>query len=228
MMNLIEFNDKLLVNNERVVYEVPAINQESIDDFRKVVNSSRSMAYTYETLEDVDAFMKLYPGIKKLYGSALLSELFYASKLNQYYEGIPSKLIYVLTKLFKEFGTVHINDTLSRGLKYLTPFINHIYVVNGQDLTLKDVIDVFAKGAVKLLTSSVRKVKAVDCYEVFIPNANRVALLPNDIANQLPYADCEKLSFDRNRGIVMDDLVVRTMSNRLGVTKDDFDLRQCI
>lgn len=227
-MNLIQMNDKLLVNKERKLVKVPEVTQELCDEYRRLMNASKSLLHVYETVEDATAFYVMYPSITKIYGSHLANELFYASKLSFLYPGVPCKLSYILNKIFKECGVVHVNDALSRGVKLVQPFVNDTYQCNGDEITVKDVIENFVGGPVKLLTSSVRKVKAADCSEVFVPNVERVALLPADIANVLPYAECEKIEFDKQKGLVIGDVIVRCMNNRLGVTKDDFDLRNCM
>ena len=227
-MNLIQMNDKILVNKDRKLVKPPVVTQELCDEFRRLVNASRILENYYTTLEDSTAFLTTYPSIKEIYGTGLATELFYASKLNFFYPGVPSKLSYVLNKIFKVCGVVHVNDALCRGVKLVQPFVNDVYEVNGEEVTVKDVIENFVGGPIKLLTSSVRKVKAADCYEVFVPNAERVALLPGDIANVLPYAECEKIEFDKQRGLVIGDVIIRCMNNRIGVTRDDFDLRKCM
>ncbi len=225
-MNLIEFNDKLIVNNQRQKRTVPEVTQNDIDEFVQLMHSSRSLLNMYQTTEEFGDFIKVYPSIKKVYSIDLAEELFYASKLHYQYNGVPTKLVYIITKMFSTFGHNHVNDALSRSIKYLAPYLDDTYLVDGKEVTLKDVIEFFAKSQIKLLTSSVPKVKSLDCYEVYVPDADRVALLPNDIASKLPYADCEKIVFDKQKGLVIEDIIVRTMNGRLGITKDDFDLRQ--
>lgn len=227
-MNLIEMNDKLLVNKAREYVNVPVITQELVDEFRRLINACKSALNAYNTVEDSGVFLTMYSGMKKIYGLDMATELFYASKLGFLYPGVPSKLVYILNKMVKDYGVVHVNDSLSRCVKLLSPFVGDVYTSGDTEVTVKDLIENFVGVPIKLLTSSVRKVKSTDCYEVYVPNVERVALLPNDIANMLPYSECAKITFEKDKGLVIGDIVVRTMNNRLGVTKDDFDLRGTI
>lgn len=227
-MNLIDMNDKLLVNKNRKLVKVPDVNQDMCDEFRRLIRAAGPVQGMYDSIEESSAFLTMYPGIRKIYGQDTATELFYACKLGFHYPGVPCRLVYILNKLFKEFGVVHVNDSLSRAVKLISPFVDDLYESNGVEVTVKDVVENFVGAPIKLLTSSVRKVKATDCSEVYVPNVERVALLPADIANVLPYAECAKILFDRDKGLVIGDVIVRCMNNRLGVTKDDFDLRSCM
>lgn len=228
-MNLIEFNDKLLVNKDRKKCSVQNITQEECDAFRQLTAASHAMGDLYGQIDDSTAFYKAYGQVAKIFGRSA-EDLFYACKMGYFYEGIPARLSYILRKAFAEAGaTHHVNDTLNRCYHLLERYLDDIYEVDGEEFTLKDVIDNFAGAPVKLLTSSVRKVKTIDCSEVYVPNVARVALLPSDIANMLPYAECEKISFSKDMGLMIgEDIVVRCLNERIGVTRDDFDLRECV
>ena len=228
-MNLIEMNDRLLVNKDRREVVVPEVTQDMCDRFRRLVASSNSVQNMYNNIEDANAFFMMYPDIKKIFGAGVCVEIFYVCKQKYVYDGVPAKLVYILNKTFNEGGLVHVNAALNRATALLKPYVNDVYVVDGMAVTVKDVIENIVGRSVKLLTSSVRKVKATDCYEVYVPNAERVALLPMDIANMLPYAECEKIRFTKEKGLVIgDDVIVRCLNNRLGITRDEFDLISCI
>lgn len=227
-MNLVELNDKMLHNSERRVWKAEPITQDVLDEFRRLVNASKGVKEFYDSVEDSAVFMQVYPSFKKIYGATKASELFYVSKLGYYYQGVPAKLLYSLMKLLRECGKTHINDTLSRGVSLLAPWVGYAFVVDGEEITLKELIESICNTPIKLLTSAVPKVKSADCYEVWVPNVERVALIPGDIANMLPFAECEKIEFKKELGLVIGDTVVRSFNNRLGITKDDFDLRECI
>ncbi len=227
-MTLIEFNDKLLVNKGRKLVTPAEFTQEEVNEFRRIIAVNAQVKALYNTCEDSKAFLEVCPWLKRIYGLDKYTELFYASKLKAYYKGVPCKLTYILNRLFDEFGNQHINTTVAIGVKLLTPYVNDIYNIDGQEATLKDLIDNYAGHIVKLLTKTVRKVKSADCYELYVNNVDRVALIPNDIANMLPYDMCAKLSYEKMKGLFIDDLILRTLNDRLGVTKDDFDLRKCV
>lgn len=227
-MNLIEMNDRLLVNKDRRQVTVPEATQEKCDLFRRLVESSKTATNMFNSLEDANAFFAIFPDLRKILGTGVCVEVFYACKLKYAYDGVPARLVYILNKAFTHGSQVHVNATLNTVTALLKPYVNDVYTVNGETATVKDIIENVLGRSVKLLTSSVRKVKATDCFEVYVPNVERVALLPPDIANMLPVAECEKIRFDREKGLVIDNVIIRTLNNRLGITRDDFDLIKCI
>lgn len=228
-MTLIELNDLMLVNNKRFEVKVPEVSQNDCDTFRRLVGSSKTVENVYNMTDDANSFFSMFPDIKKMFGDGVCVEVFYACKLKFVYDGVPSKLVYIVSKMLSECGNCNINTALNRTTSLLRPYVDHIYKVDGKEYTLKDVIENMTGFSIKLLTSSVRKVKSVNCFEVYVPNVERVALLPPDIAKLLPYSECAKIRYDRELGLVVgDDTVVRCLNGRLGITRDDFDLTNCV
>lgn len=225
-MNLLEMNDKILVPKKKVT-KVAEIKQDKLVDFKTLVAMSKMTESAFDVLEDANAFYKMFPDIKKLIGANICVEVFYACKLGYYYEGIPTKLLFILNKTVKVNGREHINKALNPAVTLLRSYVDNAYQYSGEKITVKDVLENIIGEPVALLTTSELKVKSSDCWEVYIKDAERVALLPEDIASMLSYSDCEKLSFDIGKGIMLEDIPVRTLNNRLGITRDDFDLREC-
>lgn len=229
-MTLLEFNDLLLVNPNRIEVKVPTVTQDMCDIFRRIVASSRTMQNVYDMTDDANSFFYMFPDVKKLLGTGTCVEVFYACKLKFVYDGVPSKLVYIVNKMFSECGTIAVNSAINRTLPLLKPYVNDVYNVDGKSVTVKDVIENIAGFPIKLLTSSVPKVKATNCFEVYVRNVERVALLSPAIAKLLPYAECEKIKFDRELGLVIGDgdVILRCLCGALGIVKNDFDLTNCL
>ena len=225
-MNLIEMNDKLLISKKKTV-TIKEIPQEKLIEFKSLIAISKTVESAFETIEDANAFYKMFPYIKKLIGSNICVEVFYACKLGYFYSGIPAKLLFILNKAIRSGDRMHINATLNKAVNLLRTYCDSQWKTDENVITMKDVIENIVGEPVNLITSSTLKVQAKDCWEVYIKDAERVALVPNDIATMLSYGDCEKLQFDIGKGIVLGDVPIRTLNNRIGITKDDFDLREC-
>lgn len=226
-MNLLEMNTEIIFG-KKTKCSVPELTEEHLIQFKKLINISKSILATFESIDDANSFFTMYPDIKVVLGSSICVEAFYACKLGYYYKGIPTKLVYILNKTFKENDNKHINTALNTAINLIKPYISNVYEYNGEDYTVKDIIENVVGTSINLITDSKRKIKCSDCWEVYIPDIERVALFPNDIADMFGYADCEKLYFTVEKGIMFNDTVVRTLGNRLGITKNDFDLRDCV
>lgn len=226
-MNLVEMNDKILTGKKNVV-QVPTVTQENLTQFKSLMAISKLTESAFDSLEDANAFYKMFPYIKKLIGTNICVEVFYACKLGYYYENIPAKLTFILNKAVRVNGKENINATLNPAVNLLRTYAENAYEFGGKTITVKDVIENIVGAPVSLISSSTPKIKSNGCWEVFIPNAERVALFPDDIGSMLSYSDCEKLEFDIGKGIMLEGIPIRTFNNRIGITKDDFDLRECI
>lgn len=228
-MNLLEFNDQLLLTKGKQPVQVPTVQQEECDLFRGLIAASKTATDMYNGCDDANSFFSVYTDIKKMIGASICNEVFYACKLTYVYDGVPSRLVYIISKMISKCNTAYPNVAINRTYKLLSKYLSDVYIVGGQEFTVKDVIENMFGFGIKLITSSVPKVKSTNCYEVYVRDVERVALIPGDIARILPYAECEKLRFDRQVGIVMTDgTPLRCLNGRLGITKDDFDLTDCL
>lgn len=226
-MNLLEFNDKVLISKKKTV-NVPKFDNDKLIEFKELLSISLNMKNAFGAIDDSNAFFKMYPDVKKVIGARICAEVFYACKLGYYYDGIPSKLVYILNKAVKNHGKDFPNLTINSAISLLRTYASAQYKYEGKTLEVKDVLDNVFGTSVQLLTTAKMKIKVGDNWEVFIPDVERVAIMPDDIASMISYGDCDKLSFDINKGIMLGDVPVRTMNGRVGITRNDFDLRECI
>lgn len=225
-MNLIEMNDKIMGGKKKTV-KVASVSQEKLIEFKSLVSISKLAENAFEQLEDANAFYKMFPYIKKIIGTNICVEVFYACKMGHFYEGIPAKLTFILEKAVRTGDKSHVNAMLNPAVSLLRTYADASWKYDGKTITMKELIENITGEPVTLITSSTLKVQARDCWEVYIKDAERVALIPNDIATMFSYGDCEKLHFDIGKGIMLGDIPVRTLNNRIGITKDEFDLREC-
>ncbi len=226
-MNLLEMNDAILFGKKNTV-EVPIPSKGNLDTFQSLINSGKSIKMFYDQTDDANSFFALFPDVRQIVGSKICVECFYACKVGYFMGGVPSKLLYIVTKMLsRNEAKVFVNRSINSAVQLLKPYMSNEYVLDGQKYTVKDVIENVAGAPVKLLNTSIRKTKVGQEWEVFIPEVNRVAILPAGLGELLSMTDCENLRYVRELGIVLHDVPIRVMGNRVGITTDDFDLRNC-
>ena len=225
-MNLVEMNEAILTGSKKQ-QKVPVFNQEQLIGFKKLLKVSNVIEGVYEETEDSNSFFSMFPDIKKVAGGSVSVEMFYAAKTGFYYPGVPARLIYILNKLFAGGKYESINASLNSAIKLLQLYCKSSWKYGEETVTMKDVIENITGKSVTLLTVSVPKTDANGVYEVWVPNVERVALLPQHIYEKLSYQDCEKIEYTPD-GLSLNGMLLRTFSDRLGITKSDFDLRECL
>jgi hypothetical protein len=226
-MSLIDLNNAIIYGKKKVTC-VPKISNEDLILFKNTLAISALMTNVYNNTDDANSFFTVYPSVKQIIGTKKCVECFYACKLGYYIEGVPSKLVYIVNKIFKENDKRFVNKSLNTALPLLKPYVNCQFKGTNDDYTVKDIIENACGHSVKLLTPAELKVQVGTDWEVFIPNVERVALLSDELGSQFSYQDCERLEFKKDLGIVLGNIPIRTLNNKLGVVKDDFDLRECI
>lgn len=241
-MNLIDLNDRInLGNKANTLKNVPKRTMDAMstcrwveitdDDillFQSLLNISNDIVNTFNNTDDVNSFLSVFPDIKEICGSNVVVECFYAVKLGYYVKGVPTKLLYILKKAFeKEESVKYPNTILARCIGLIKPYTMKFYETDTGKVTLKDIIENFTGYTIKLLTDSTTLVKTNGYYELWVPDAERVAILPEDIAKMLSEDDCDNIRFDLSKGLVLHDIPLRTFNGRIGITHDEFDLREC-
>ena len=82
--------------------------------------------------------------------------------------------------------------------------------------------------AYESLTNSRRKVKYRDCYEIYVQNVDRVVIVPPEIADFInSLEDLESIEFVDGVGVCVCGEPLRVLGDKIGIAKDDFDLREC-
>jgi hypothetical protein len=226
-MNLLELNDAILYGKKKEV-SIPVISSEDLQLFKRTIATSAYIKKLFESTDDANSFFAVCADIKQVVGAKKCVECFYACKTGFYMKGIPAKLVYILQKVVKEYGKDFPNMALNGSIQYIKPYVNCLFVVDDKQYDVKDVIENIYGKPIKLINTSVRKVDYGSTSEVYVSDVERVAIMPDGISGTMSQEDCEKLTYCTEYGIMLGDIPVRTLGNRLGITKDDFDLRECI
>ena len=97
------------------------------------------------------------------------------------------------------------------------------------DTTYKDVIENILGHACKLLTTSELCVDVSGVSELYVPNIDAVALVPTEMLDGITdLDDYRSVVYDKNIGLTIKGQTIRTMGGRVGLTKNDLDLRGCL
>lgn len=217
----IDFTKAISYKRERKVYKNPITKntEDTKNVLENLIATVPQLATVFNTCDDAKAFFHTYGIFSEL--KATDEEAFYQLKVGYYMDGVPTFVVYVLQKALQEAGSSAPNLALQSCYKLISKYDDYIFVNNEKEITLLDVIYFCFKKKFDLLTA--RRLISDD--EVYIESVDRVAVLPDDILELIP--DVSKLGYDPKIGIITEDgNPIRTLNARVGVTVDDFDLRE--
>ena len=228
-MNLIELNEKIMSSSGKKEVIVPPITDDDVSTFVKILSISSTIKDAANAYDDANSFFKAYPHIRDVVGKGKCVEVFYGYKLGVAYCEIPNKLAYIIKMARNEENNEELpNVALARVVNLLKTYADSSYKTESGVLTVKSIIDNVYGRDVKLLTDGTRKVKNGSLWEIWVPDIERVAIVPEDIALMLSFDDLCSLHYDFKLGIALGDKPLRTFGDRIGITRNDFDLRECI
>lgn len=173
----------------------------------------------YEFYEANEIMRELIPNDKK-------EEIFYALKLGFFFEGVPTKLTYLLKLGAKahKYPNVMISSLNANQFdKYLTA--NHIV----GKITILDIINSIYGHKCELLGKYKKRVVNNQAVEYYVPNTDRVLVVSPETAEYLSTAeDINALNYVKDVGVCIRDIPVRTLGGKIGLTVDEYDLREVI
>lgn len=231
-MNLLEFNELIkAADTPCKFYQIEDSVLKTYLDIRKTICKSGDVI---DSIEDSAEFAECYSDIKQIVNvikdnskGYTFDDVFYAGKLGYYTEYIPPKLEYIIRKAMSvnsDKNYLFMNKFLNSCYKSISKFAKYTY--NGKQLDA--VITSLTGISGKLLTNGIHYVYAGSTYELYVENVDTVALLPRDIGAALTEDIAKTAKFDVEHGILVQDIPVRIMCDRIGITLDDFDLRSVV
>ena len=199
---------------------------EQLEEFKLLLSINDAYLQKLNQTEVAKEFYTACPLLDAVVEDDLKEDLFYATKLGFMYTGIPSKLVFLLKKGLKLVETPNrVIECMDMRLfgKYLKPG------VLPEGITIKQILSNLIGTDYKTLTKARRKVKYKDFYEVYVDNTDRVVLLPECIAEQVDSStDLKNVNYQKDIGVCVYNMPLRTFAGKLGITKDEYDLRECI
>lgn len=224
-MTILEMSD--IINSAAKEKKCSAVTDEALSTFAEIISISPAIKSTADQVIDAKVFYAMYPSVREAVGISESVDVFYAYKMGYAYVGIPNKLCFIL-KHMKSIEPEAYNLGLQRAQNLIKKYIGDVYCYEDSRISFKDVLDNIYGQSVKLLSDGVRKVQHKGFWEVYIPDIDRVALMPDDIGSALSFEDCCALKWDKNVGITLNGEGIRFMRGRIGITTNDFDLRECV
>ena len=221
-LQYIDFTKNISYKRDRVKFNEPDEEKvtKSFNALKEILAASPRIKQVFDSCESASDFFKLYTSFKDM--GLNTEEAFYRLKLGMKVDGVPSRIIYILRKAIKENGTEFPNLTLQSVYKLLAQYDDYTFVNNGNEITLINIVEYVFGKPVKLTTARRHRVDN----EVYVPNVNRIAIIPDDMLELVK----GEISYEPSRGLIgeVDGAMIelRILSDRLGVTTDDFDLRK--
>lgn len=227
-MTLLELNDIIAGRYKESVganAKRRDLTEEEFEAFRALLNIDDSYGKMLQQTEIASEFYETCPIIETLTDKEIQEDVFYAAKLGYYFVGVPSKLVYILRKAIRQYESPNLAIS-ALDTRVIAKYLKEGALAEG--ITIKQVIEKLLGTNFELLSDYNRKVQFRTYYEVYIPNTDRVALIPSEIAGYIEsYEDLKSLQFDSELGITIHGKPLRTLDGRLGVTVNDYDLREC-
>lgn len=205
------------------VKKVQEVTPDMQRKWKEVLSAIPHIRQRFELYEEDKDFFGEFPGFEE--AGIKSQELFYQNKLGYHIEGIPSKVVYILQKAVKEIGTDAPNTALYSVYGILFPFAYNKYEHKGEELNLLDIVFAIFKHKFEPLTNRRKSYNE----EFYIYGENLIAILPKNIQEEVRGKD---IKFDKKIGLYIEEngerQLLRLMNGRIGVTRNDLDLRECI
>lgn len=207
--------------------KIRTIERDELDSFKRLlaISDVYQQAIIKQTESD-EEFYEAYPLLAEVVPKEIQEDVFYAVKLGFFFEGVPCKLVYLLKKALMQYDTVNVAissiDTRAWGR-----FLKAGSLSN--NVTIQRIIENLKGSQVSLLNEFNRKVDAgKGLYEIYVENTDRVVVVPEDIANVIESIDdLRNVNYVKGVGVCVYETPLRTMSGRVGITVDEYNLRDC-
>lgn len=180
----------------------------------------------FEETESYIEFFETFSVFRDLLPKEVREDVFYSVKLGYSFTDIPARLVYIIKKAISEYDSpnlalINVNiNTWGRFLKKGTL---------PEGVTIKTVVENVLGHEYTAISSFNRKAKYRDWYEIYVENIDTVILVPEPIANLIDSLDDLKhLEYIQDKGICLYEKPIRVLSNYIGLTKSDLDLRKVI
>lgn len=221
MKSYVEFIN--IIRKADTVKKIPEVSEEMRKAWKEVLSAIPHVKQRFELYDEDKDFFGEFPDFDK---SGIKSqELFYQNKLGYYIDGVPSKVVYILQKAVREVGTDTPNTALYSVYGILLPFAYNKYAHGSDELNLLDITFSIFKHKFEPLTSRRRSYND----EFYVYDDNLIAILPKNIQEQVKGKD---IKFDKKLGLYVEEdgnkSLLRLMNGRIGVTRNDLDLRESI
>lgn len=220
MSSLLEINDmfklKGLAND--TVTELSTI--EEVQDFKKLLLLSPAIEKNFLSTSSAVEFFKSAPELQKGLSKVKKMDLFYAAKSDMLLEKVPSYIVYFINQAYKKCN--YPNLTVSRlSLSLIKEFISML----PEGISLLNVLENIAGQRAELFNSAVRKTEFKGVYELYIPNIDKVVIIPKAIADEInTIDDYQSVQYVKGVGVCLGSIPLRVFNGALGIVCNEFNL----
>lgn len=200
----------------------------TIDDFnkfRELLSINESFQSGLRLTDSSTEYFEAYDLLNMVVADEIKEDLFFTAKLGYFYEGIPSKIVYLLQKAIRSYNTPN-NAISSLDIGRVGRFLKKGSLPDG--VTLKQIMENIIGSEFQLLTKYRRSVQFKDSVEIYVENTDRVLVLPKDIAVLIESAeDLASVEYVKGVGVCVHGIPIRTLGGKIGLTLNEYDLREC-
>ncbi len=198
---------------------------EDVQLFRKLLTYNDGYFKWFSQTEDYKEFYEAFELFDKAFHKNLKEDVFFAAKLGCIFEGVPSRLAFIIKKALRE------NPTNNTAIESIDERTFGSYLKKGslpEGITILDVIEQLVGSSVQLISSHRRKVENRDgSYDIYVQNVDRIVIVPKDIGDMInSLEDLKNINYRKGIGVCIDDTPLRTLNGRVGVTVKEYDLRE--
>ena len=228
-MNLLQLNNILEGNYEA---EVPMdgdshkrITEADFNHFRELLVIDDAFTQGLQYTNSYKEYFDAYELLNKVVNPDLKEDLFYSAKLGFFYQGVPSRLTYLLHLALRKY---HVPNYAINAIdiRYLARFLKRDELVG--EVTIKQVIENLLGKSYLSLSKHRRCVKYGDIFEIYVENMDRVLILPEELEEiTKSQEDLLSVEFVGNLGVCIRGIPIRTFAGKIGFTRNEYDLRGC-
>lgn len=204
--------------------------ENEVQEFLSILRISPAFTYYLGLTESADQFFKAFHNLSEMYEPAVREDLFFTAKLGKRFKMVPSKLFYILQKAVGSYKYPNL------ALSSIPDKLLAEFCCDGalMDISILDVLCNICKSEIKVLSPYRRRSQFGDCVELYVQDTvdgelcDRIALIPIELSDVLTDREVTNVAFDSKKGLVSDDLILRTLAGHAGITFYDFDLREVL
>ncbi|MBQ2885880.1 MAG: hypothetical protein IJE43_19315 [Alphaproteobacteria bacterium] len=222
-LELVEIAEGKYKEKDKTSAQPACVTKSDLMLFRRLLRTQDIYTESFNKTDSAKEFYEAFELFRKIIPDNVKEDAFYSAKVGYYFEGVPSKLVYILKQAISKGATP------SLALQSVSPLVWGRFLKEGslpEGITIKDVLESIYGYEVQLLSKSQKKIQYSDYSEIYVENVDKIVLLPNDIADQFASIDdLSSIKYVPKKGVCFEEMPLRFFNGRKGITLDEFDLR---
>lgn len=224
--------NKFYVSDKKVKNRI-ATNDE-VTEFCNILSVNRRYETLISITNSANSFFKAASDIAKLFPDIIHDDLFYSVKNGVRYDGVPSKLLYLILRAKDMYKYPNLSMSMIKRQDILNFCVEGILP---EGLTVWDIVQNVWKSDVLPLTG--RRLKAIysGMYEVYVPTMimpngdkvdkfDQVAVVNSKIIDRVSDINWRTFYLKEDVGLIANNTILRYLDGMYGVVKDDLILTE--